>query len=404
MQTITLTSSNLPETVICPTSKSVAARALIIASLSKNDFRLINLPKAQDTQDLLRILDEVGLDIQAEGESTYLIRGSFPECERGIESCTIDMGEGGTTIRFLVPLLSLGKRRYRLIFKGRMLARPMNELYETLRFAHVDIWKTDRGVDLQGPVDLTKKLTINCEKSSQFASGLVLLQVKNPIDLELKNLHLSKTYFELTEKMIEQLRASLEFEITPDFSSAGYFIAYSVFTQNLLIKNIKELDVYQADSVLIEILKSAGAKIEVNELGLLIEKCENALMSFDVDGSESIDLVPTLAFIASHIPGKSLIRNVKDLIYKESDRLNELIKILEYFEVEHSYDSVKDILSIDGKDLSDYKFRQNHKFIPADDHRMVMIAALFIKIRGGGQISKIDSVAKSFPDFFTFFK
>ena len=63
MSHLKLTSANLTDSVTCPTSKSYAARALIIAALSEESVTLTQLPIANDTKDLIQNLKAIGLDI-----------------------------------------------------------------------------------------------------------------------------------------------------------------------------------------------------------------------------------------------------------------------------------------------------------------------------------------------------
>lgn len=405
MSLLKLTSANLPHSVQCPTSKSYAARALILAALSKETKILTNIPLAQDTKDLIRCLKEIGLDIQLEEENRRVeISNSFPACEKNTSQRGLNLGEGGTTIRFLIPLLALGKCKYNLSYEGRMLERPMREFYKALEDMGVVIKQLDTGVEIQGPFNFSKTTSIDCSRSSQFASGLEMVKNFYPLNLEYKKLVLSKKYFEMTQALVRKFKLESRYEIPADFSCLGYFIAYAIFTQDLVITNLREIDPYQADSVLISILKQMGASISFNSLeGLKVLKTQKLLKPLSVDGSKCIDLVPTLSFIAAHVCGKSEISNIKGLVHKESDRLLEILRILKAFKVHHEYSTKKDLLTIFGKNVSDYKNELYLDYNPPKDHRMVMIACLFIKIRGGGTVSNISSVDKSFPQFFNFF-
>lgn len=400
MNSIKLTSANLPSEINCPTSKSYAARALIIGALALKDIQLTNMPSAQDTLDLIKILKAIGIRV----DSNFNVSGSFPACENAETQTDLELGEGGTTIRFLLPLLALGEKGYNLRFSGRMLERPMQELYDALRALGVRVSETFSGVKVQGPIELNSNVTLDCTRSSQFASSLALVKEFRQIEIEYKNLELSKTYFEMTEFVLAHMRNNISFEIPADFSCAGYFLAYSLFTSDIKINNIKSRDRFQADSMLISILEKIGAEIATCENNALtLKKSSKSLLGIDISGSQCIDLVPTLCFIAAHIPKKSYIRNIGALAHKESDRLSETLKILDFFGVAHQYDSVSDVLEIFGKSPQSYR-KQDLSYTPADDHRMVMVASLFLKLRGGGEIFNSEAVGKSFPQFFSFFK
>lgn len=400
MKYINLTSTSLPARLKCPTSKSYAARALIYAALSENDIQLSNMPTAQDTLDLMRVLKQLGIEL----DSQFKVSGSFPKSEISIKDTELNLGEGGTTIRFLLPLLALGKKEYHLSFEGRMQERPMSEFYLTLRELGVKIEETPSGIKIQGPLNNFNDVDLDCSRSSQFASALELVNHFYPNKVHYKNLSLSKTYFEMTKHVLEKISTNNSFEIPADFSCAGYFMSYAMFDRDLEITNINGPDLFQADSILLSLLKEIGVQISFGKnKGLIVEKISKPLCGIEVDGSKCIDLVPTLCFIAAHISNKSIIKNIKGLIHKESDRLKETLKILEHFSVEYDYDDHLDKLTVFGKSLNNYNFC-GKPYDPPIDHRMVMVASLFIKLRGGGRISNAHAVKKSFPEFFTFFK
>lgn len=405
MSHLKLTSANLESPLICPSSKSYAARALILAALSNREISLTNLPKASDTQDLIRNLKAIGLDIdQNEKENRLTIKNSFPACEKELGICKLNLGEGGTTIRFLLPVLALGRTTYEVSLAGRMSERPMGELYDALVDLGVKIQVENSKVQVQGPMIYSKSTTIDCTRSSQFASGFEMIKNFYPLQVTYSNLLLSKKYFEWTQHLISEIKSNSEVRVSVDFSCAGYFIAYAIFTKTINIKNIQKIDYFQADALLIDLLRSIGVTIETHpEVGMTVEKPSKTLRPLVLDGSHCIDLVPTLTFIAAHIPASSRISNIKGLVHKESDRLTETLRTLQAFGVEYSYNADLDELSIAGKKPEEYKSEGDYTFEPVADHRMVMIASLFVKLRGGGTVSNVESVGKSFPEFFTFF-
>ena len=400
-----VTSSNLPSKVYCPTSKSHGARALILACLNKENITLVNLPKAQDTQELIKCLEVVGIQFTRKSDNELTVTNSFPDCEPSELELELDLGEGGTTSRFLIPMLASGKRYYKIKFAGHMKNRPMQDLYNPLRDLGVLVKEESDHVLIRGPIDIEKTIVVNCEKSSQFASGLKLTNSVYPFKLELKNLNLSKKYFDLTNFVIEEMSKNHSYTIPADFSSAGYFIAYALFSESIKIENIQKLDYFQADSALVRVLTDAGADISFSDSGLDIRKPLKLLKGFIVDGNEFIDLIPTLLFIAAHIEGESTFKNLEGLIHKESNRLKEMLSILEYFEVNFTLTNDGKQLSVIGKKAESYsRLRGDFSIQTAVDHRMVMVATLFMKLRGGGEIGNSQAVAKSFPSFFSFFK
>lgn len=395
-----LSSTNLPGVVSCPTSKSYAARVLILGALKKEPFTITDLPRAQDTLDMVHALKQVGLEITHKDEKTMTINNSYPSCEKDKEEVIkVDIGEGGTTARFLIPFLCLGKKKYELYFSGRLNERPMEELYKTLQDLGVFVKKEVFGVSIQGPLTSSGKVTLDCQKSSQFASGFELIGSVVNLNIEYKNLHLSKRYFDLTQYLIEEIENINEYRIPADFSSLGYFLAYGALRQNINVKNVFSEDKFQADSKIISLLEEIGVQIEFSKEGLVLNPPKEFRTGIKVDANECIDLVPTLMFLASYLPFESHFSNLKGLKDKESDRLTQMLEILSNFNVNYVYDDLKDLLIITGlntlKKLSTIKV--------AHDHRMVMVASLFLKYNGGGEVEPAHAVEKSFPTFFDSF-
>ena len=102
--------------IFLPASKSHANRALIIGALKGNGFEVQNLSKSTDVLTLLTCLENIGLFI-SKNEEHVIFHNSFPACENLTQTEVIDLktGDGGTTNRFLLALLALGKKTYRFL-------------------------------------------------------------------------------------------------------------------------------------------------------------------------------------------------------------------------------------------------------------------------------------------------
>ncbi len=401
MNTTQITSNNIASEVICNTSKSHANRVLIACALSREAKVVKNLSDAQDVKDMLRILSLIGVEIK-ESADECIIHNSFPDCEiSSSEPVFIDGSEGGTTMRFLLPLLSLGKNEYHIQLKGSLVSRPMDEILDSLKKLGAYTVKENDLIKIKGPLRLDKKIKIDCSQTTQFASALLLLQIHQPFELEMINLSFSETYIELTKKVIDEVTHSGEIEISPDFSSLGYFIAYGLTQQNIHIKNVKEVDSFQADSYFFKLMDDLKISYILSENGLLIPKSE--YNGFHIDSSLCIDLVPTLIYLACFAKGPSTFTNLAPLKLKESDRLEEMMNILNSFRMRYEFD--RNALSLKVFPYTNQNSIQHPlDLVVADDHRMVMVGTLFLKKFNGGSICPSYAVAKSFPKFFSYFK
>jgi len=396
------------ETTI-PTSKSHSNRALILGAVRGENFKVHNISDSTDVTNLINAFLKIGLKIEQSG-STVTFLNSFPDCEKDSNEKVIDLhtGDGGTTNRFLIALLSRGKKEYRIFPTEKMSERPIEDLINPLKKLSVNIVHNTSGdssipwITLKGPASMynTTKLEIDCKKSTQFASAMMLAFCKIPLQFEFINLHASEAYLKMTTHVIKKSLEKNSYTIPVDFSSLGYPAALAAISGRVLITNCHEIDLYQADSVFIDVLKMSGAECSFSTNGLEIKKGEKLKpVTFDV--STAPDLFPTLAFFAAHVDGVSKFSNMEILKFKESDRLLEMTNLMKTFGVEMHYSPIEDTLTITGSSQKKY---QQSTIKPARDHRIVMAAALFMTKNAGGELYESDCVEKSFPKFFTLLK
>jgi len=395
VESIQVSSNELPESLNIPSSKSYANRALIIASLKKGNTTLSNITLCDDVKEMIAALKDLGLNIQENGNQ-LVIKNSFPACEtKSEENQSIYLGEGGTTIRFLLPLISLGYNTYIVKVHPRFKLRPMETLFDQLKRLDVTLElleAEDELCKIQGPISLDKKVSIDCSKTTQYATAFMLLQTYHEFDLVLEGLASSQLYIEMTKAVIENFKGHHHYEVPIDFSGASYFIAYGALKKSILLSNVKSIDELQGDSSIIGILKDMGIDIQLTGEGLSVSKAVN-LQSFEVDARNCLDLVPTLAVLAAHAPGTSAISNIANLKYKESDRIEAIISLLKQFEIECRYEN--ETLFINGGTL-----KIPPKIETIADHRLIMSGAILIKTLGSAELSPISNVTKSFPNFF----
>lgn len=381
-----------------PSSKSYANRALILGALIGNNFKVSNIPKSSDVLNLINCLRDIGLEIDSK-DSEVVFRNSFPACEKNsIDRIVLTTGDGGTTNRFLLALLALGKNSYELIPSEKMNERPMSELVNVLTElgVTVDVNLNNSWIVIKGPMNLSEKkqIEIDCGRSTQFASALKLVLFNQKIKITLKNLNASEDYIYMTEKVIHEASRKNEIKVPVDFSSLGYPAALAAISGEVLIRNCTYIDDFQADSILVELLEESGAIVDINENGLYI-KNNGKLKAFKIDGSDCPDLIMTLSFLASYSEGMSIIQGVSILRHKESDRLDGMINLLKEFNIQYEYEPDEDYLKIfGGSTILDKK-----ELIPARDHRMVMVSYLYLRANAGGSLHHIDCINKSFPDF-----
>ncbi len=189
-----------------------------------------------------------------------------------------------------------------------------------------------------------------------------------------------------------------EYTIEKDWSAAAFWYLTVCINPNINI-NLKSLDLnsIQGDKITAEYFKKLGIETIQTETGIEINnslKCNNNL-SFDLENC--IDLAPALSVACAVLNFNVSLFGLNNLKIKESNRLiaivNELLKF--GFNVENTNDSIN-IKSIETN--IDY----NKKIIikTYNDHRIAMAFAPLTMLFNNVEIEEIESVGKSYPNFF----
>lgn len=384
-----ITSVEIPSPITSPTSKSYANRALMYASLSQQTVELTNLPQASDVSDFMRNLREIGIEIETSQNKTY-IKNSFPACEtKGPK--LLSGSAGGTTIRFLLTFLCLGKEEYVLSLREGMSQRPLEQQIDLLKGMGAVITRQADAIRVQGPIKLPPLVEVSCQETTQFASALKILKVFIPFELKLRDVIFSTGYLDMTDRLITDIGAS--YSIPPDFSSMSYLIAYAFLKQDLVISGVDKIDDLQGDSELLKIMEKLGGRwsLQDDQLHIYQSDLEGG---FSQDISSCLDLFPTLCFVASFLKEPCRLYHLEPLKYKESDRLSEMLKLFDHFG--QNYQLEGDVLTIIPSSL---RSKDISTPLPCD-HRIVMVAALYLKVLGGGSLNNERAVEKSFAEFF----
>jgi 3-phosphoshikimate 1-carboxyvinyltransferase len=391
--TLKLEAGSIVSSFSLPASKSHANRYLILAARRGTQSWVRGLPKSDDVVFLLNALKAIGLEISGEGDVCFT--NSFPACEKESSPLTLEVGEGGTTARFLAALLAAGKRPYILRMGGRLADRPWEELTDALKLAGAAISWHGSELTLQGPIDVTKlPQTISAARSTQFASALLLAFAQEGYQVCPVEMTTSKPYWDMTLECIQQAQRG-EMVVPQDWSSAAYPLCFVAAKGGEITLPGLQPDT-QADRALYEFLHERGAASFDGKAVKGKKLSERGPLNFSAH--QCPDLIPALAFLAAHLEGESRIVGVAALRHKESDRLAAILSLLKQCGVDASHDDKGDALLIRGG----VKSPNSALSVPAD-HRLVMTAALFLRAQNGGRLPYPEAVRKSFPNFFDLF-
>jgi 3-phosphoshikimate 1-carboxyvinyltransferase len=394
-----------------PPSKAETLRGLIIGALGDGLTVLDEPLFADDSRVLMDALRALGFDVRADKEKKHIdIYGQSGRIPA--RDATLDAGESGAAMRFLLPMLALGDGTYRLDGSKRLSERPLSELIRSLRALGVDIEDTNGHL----PVTVNARgvtggrVSLDASRSSQFASALLMSApcFADGFELELAGEPVSRPYIETTIRMMDAFGVPVErdgdcfrvmpgkysgrgFRIGPDASAASYFLAAAAVTGGSVTLRGVGTGPLRGDWVFAEILELMGCTIK--RIGDDLTLHGRPLRGVTVDMRDTPDLVPSLAAVAPFADGWTRINGIAHLRLKESDRIGVLARELSALGVK--VETAHDTLALNGPPV------RGGTVNPDGDHRIAMALAILGLKLPGLRIINADCVNKSFPDFFT---
>ena len=397
--------------VTIPGSKSYTHRALVLSSLADGESLLVHALRCEDTERTVEGLLRFGVEIFWESDDVRVLGtgGKFRASEERIE-----VGNSGTSMRFLTALAALKKGITQLDGNERMRKRPIGGLLNGLRELGVRAY-SQKGNDFPPVIVESGGLKggtarIKGEESSQFLSGLLMVTpyAQSDVIVEVIGSLASKPYVDLTLDVMcafgvkigkqedgsfsikaEQRYLPRKYRIEGDASNASYFFsAAAVCKGRVEVNNLNPASI-QGDIHFLDILESMGCRVTRGKDRVEVQGGE--LHGIEIDMNEMPDLVPTLAVTAAFAHGKTVIKNVGHLRLKESDRIYALA--MELTKMGIRVDEKKDGLEIEGGKPHGAEIETY------DDHRMAMGFAIAGLAVPGIRIKGERCVDKSFPGF-----
>ena len=405
--------------VTVPGSKSITQRALIAAALADGTSTLVGPLTSEDTAYTSAALEAMGVKVE-HGDGQWLVYG----CGGNIQTPDqeIYLGNNGTATRFLTSFVGLGQGAFTIAGGKRMEERPIDPLLTALVGWGVDIKSIK---DTGCPPLLAHAHGINGGettlpegKSSQYLSSLLLVgpYTKDRAILNVSGVVPSKPYVTMTLAVMRSFGAKLtateslnRFEIEPktyssctynvegDASSASYFFAAAAITGGRIrVKNVPNPSL-QGDTALVGILEQMGCTVDYAD-GITVTGPKE-LRGVEVDMGDCPDVAPTLAIVAAHAKGRTIIKNIEHLRIKECDRISAMAT--ELTKMGAVVSEQPDCLIIEGKGDSPLHGAEIDTY---EDHRIAMCFAVAGLITSGVKIKDKDVVVKSFPDFWERFQ
>ncbi len=376
--------------VAVPGSKSITARALLIAALANGRSTLYGAAVTGDCAEFIAGLRSLGINISVEG-TTVTVEGCGGVLP--VKDGAVYVGSAGTAARFLTALAAFSEGEHVFDSSSQMKRRPMGPLINSLRDIGASF--TFMGEEncfpfvVKGAANPLTKVTVNVDQSSQFLSALLICAVcaRTPVEITVEGSH-GMDYVKMTCDMMWSFGVNVtqkgnkytvfggyeakRYDIEPDMSAACYFYAMN----KILNTKISVLGVMphtmQGDYKFIELLKDFDGG--------------------EVDMSSFSDQALTLAAIAPYLSQPTTIRGVAHIRGQECDRIKAMVFNLTALgvRVEEHDDGLTIYPSKPvGCPLESY-----------GDHRVAMAFAVTGLRCGGVTIKNAEVCAKTFKNYF----
>ena len=356
-----------------PSSKSISNRLLIIQALCMENFKIENLSISDDTINLQKAISS--------------------------KENTINIGDAGTSFRFLTSYLSIQKgQEFILTGSDRMKERPIKELVSVLRKmgAKIEYLKNEGfpplkiiGTDLEGG-----EIEIDGDVSSQFITSILLIApiLNRGIQMKINEELVSKPYVKMTLKLMKEFGIESDwtnniitinhqkyipkdYTVEADWSAASFWFEIASLSKrcNIRLNGLQQNSI-QGDKRSIEIFNNLGVDSIFENEKLILTKNQTISPFQTYNLIETPDLYQPLRCTLFSKNIKADFSGIQTLKDKETDRI---------ISVETELNKLNSIKIID-----------THK-----DHRMAMSFAPLCLEFGKLQINDVEVVSKSYPDF-----
>jgi 3-phosphoshikimate 1-carboxyvinyltransferase len=386
---------SLKGSIILPSSKSIANRALIIHALSYSPYTIENLSDSDDT----RVMEQV-----FNSNTNYF-----------------DIGHAGTAMRFLTAFLSQIVGEWTITGSERMKQRPIGILVDALTKLGARIEYIEKegfpplkifGSHLKGCV-----LELDGSVSSQYISALLMIAptVEGGLTLRLKNKITSRPYIEMTLKLMEQfgiqhawkgneIRVAEQsyrarpFSVEADWSGASYWYEMAVLADevDLELQGLRT-ESLQGDAILAQWFEKLGIQTTATEKGSRLTKNGQPLPKFlQLNFIENPDVAQTFAVLCVMKQIPFYFTGLETLKIKETNRIAALQDELAKFgaqitEPAHGELKWEGTFSLEKQPLPEIETYH--------DHRMALAFAPACQTAGPVAILDPMVITKSYPGY-----
>ena len=405
--------------IAVPGDKSIAHRAVIFSAVARGRSRIVNLSGGDDNSRTVRAFRQMGVEIFRDGDALCVEGKGWDGLRAPVEA--INCGNSGTTMRLLSGLLAGRPFHSELNGDSSLCQRPMKRVIEPLSQMGARI--RSRAGNGLAPLDIDGGGLRGIHypmpiASAQVKSAIVLAALQAEGRTTIVEPQRSRDHTEVMlggfggKVAVDGLTlavdghtelAAQEVHVPGDISSAAFFLVAAAMIPGSDLM-VRDVGCNPTRDGVLEILKEMGAAIELRnqrtEAGERVADIYvegGSLKGIDVGVglvARTIDEYPILAVAAALADGVTKFNGVKELRYKESDRIAAMTEGLRALGV--VVEECEDGMTIYGGNSLRGGAVKSY-----GDHRIAMALAIAgLVSEQGVEIDDAGCVDISFPSFF----
>ncbi|MCA1009459.1 3-phosphoshikimate 1-carboxyvinyltransferase [Halobacillus halophilus] len=345
--------NSLKGSLTVPGDKSISHRAVIFSSLSQGVSQITNFLTGEDCMRTVEAFRQLGVQIeQTEDELTVYGKGISHLKEAELP---VNFGNSGTTARLMSGVLA-GLPLFTSVYGDPSLSRrPMDRVVHPLREmgAYIAGRKNASVLPLAFEGTKLKGTTHHLQvKSAQVKSALLLAGMLAEGRTTVMELGITRNH---TEMLMSQFGININVEgskitieggqqptasnlrVPGDISSAAFFIVAAAICSNSSI-TIRDVGLNSTRDGIIQVMKHMGASVDANIHSYVgdepvgdIQIKSSPLKGVNIEGEmipNLIDEIPIVALAATQAEGTTVIKDARELRFKETDRIAAVVNNL----------------------------------------------------------------------------
>jgi 3-phosphoshikimate 1-carboxyvinyltransferase len=345
---------------LVPGDKSISHRALLFGAMAVGETRITGLLEGQDVLDTAKAMQAFGATVTRHGPGAWTVSGvgvgGFSE-----PADVIDCGNSGTGVRLIMGSMATTPITATFTGDASLRKRPMGRVTDPLALFGAQAWGRRGGrlpmtvVGAADPVPVRYALPV---ASAQVKSAILLAGLNAPGETVVIEREPTRDH---SERMLRGFGATLEVERGPEGHVITLLGRPELRPQSVAVPRDPSSAAFPVCAALIvpgsditvpgvsQNLTRNGLYLTLVEMGARIDflnpreeggepvadlrvRFSDALAGIEVPPDRApsmIDEYPILSVVAANATGRTVMRGVRELRVKESDRIDAMARGLE---------------------------------------------------------------------------